>query len=99
MNPSISIRPSRPDEQVALHDLAALDSARPLEGDVLVAIVNEAPVAAISLDDGRVIADPFRRTAGTVKMLKLRYATSGHGDRGLARTRTPLRARLGLASS
>ena len=98
MTSTISIRPSRPDEQVALDDLAGLDSARPLEGDVLVAIVDDAPVAAISLADGRVIADPFRKTADTVKMLKLRAAISGHGDRGLARPRVPLRARLGLAS-
>ena len=98
MTSTISIRPSRPDEQSALNDLAGLDSARPLSGDVLVAVVDEAPVAAISLGDGRVIADPFRRTADTVKLLKLRAAVSGHGDRGLARPRIPLRARLGLAA-
>jgi hypothetical protein len=95
---TISIRPSRPSEQAALDDLAGLDSARPLEGDVLVAIVDDTPVAAISVADGRVIADPFRRTAETVKMLKLRAAVSGHGDRGLARPRLALRARLGLAA-
>ena len=48
MTSTISIRPSRPSEQAALNDLAGLDSARPLEGDVLVAIVDDAPVAAIS---------------------------------------------------
>ena len=98
MTSTISIRPSRPDEQVALNDLAGLDSASPLEGDVLVATVDETPIAAISLDDGRVVADPFRRTAATVEMLKLRAAISGHGDRGLARPRVSLRARFGLAA-
>ena len=98
MTSTISIRPSRPNEQAALNDLAGLDSASPLAGDVLVAVVDDAPVAAISLEDGRVIADPFRRTADTVKLLKLRAAISGPGDRGLARPRIALRARLGLAA-
>src|SRR3954465_14925881 len=96
---TISIRPSRPSEQAALNDLAGLDSARPLEGDVLVAIVDDAPVAAISLDDGRVIADPFRRTAATAKMLKPRAGVGGPGARAPPRPRAPLRARLGLAAS
>src|SRR3954468_10381527 len=97
MSTTIAIRPSRPADSAALSDLAGLDSARPLEGDVLVATVDDTPVAALSMTDGRVIADPFRRTAETVKMLQVR-ATSGHGDRGLSRRRIPLRARFGLAA-
>src|SRR4051795_5994139 len=77
MSSAIEIRPARPADTAALRDLAGLDSARPLEGDTLVAIIDEAPVAALSLTDGRVVADPFRRTAETVEMLKLRAA--GHG--------------------
>jgi hypothetical protein len=96
MSNTISIRPARRDDQRELHDLAAIDSALPLSGDVLVATVDETAVAAISLDDGRVVADPFRRTADVVGMLRLRAqrinprrATHGHA---------PLRARLGLAA-
>jgi len=97
MSSTIAIRPARPDESPALRDLAALDSARPLAGDVLVAVVDDAPVAAISLDDGRVVADPFRRTADSVALLQLR--ASGHGDRlRRPRPRLALRARLGLAA-
>src|SRR3954454_1406070 len=83
MSSTIEIRPSRPDDAVALHDLAAVDSAAPLSGDILVAIVDDDHVAAVSLEDGRVIADPFRRTAATVEMLKVR--ATGHGDRGRTR--------------
>ena len=96
MSPTIEIRPARPDDAVALHSLASLDSALPLEGDVLVAIVDAEPVAALSLDDGRAIADPFRRTADTVALLKLRAA--GHGERERRRPRLALRARFGLAA-
>ena len=98
MPATISIRPPAPREAFAVRRLAYLDSQRPLRGDVLVAFEDDDAVAAISLADTRVVADPFRRTAETVKMLKLRAAVSGHGDRGLARPRLPLRARLGLAA-
>jgi hypothetical protein len=95
MSPTIAIRPARPDEGRALHDLAAIDSALPLAGDVLVALVDETAVAALSLDDGRVVADPFRRTADTVALLRMR-AERIHPAR-VARARVPLLARLGLA--
>lgn len=97
MSSTIEIRPARPDDAVALHALAAIDSALPLQGDVLVAVVDSEAVAALSLDDGRVIADPFRRTADTVALLKLRAAV-GHGEREARRPRFALRARLGLAA-
>ena len=97
MSSTIEIRPARPDDQVALHELAALDSALPLQGDILVALVDTEPVAALSLDDGRAVADPFRRTADTVALLKLRAV--GHGERERRpRPRFALRARLGLAA-
>src|SRR4051812_19739671 len=96
MSPTIEIRPARHTDAAALRDLAGLDSALPLEGDALVAIVDAEPVAALSLADGRAIADPFRRTADIVDLLRLRAA--GHGERETARPRVALRARLGLAS-
>ena len=94
---SIAIRPSRPSDASELHQLAALDSARPLVGDALLAFVDDAPVAALSLTDGRVVADPFERTADIVDLMRIRAARL-HGARERARTRIPLRARLGLAA-
>ena len=70
----VVIRPAHDADIAALHDLAELDSAAPLEGTVLVAVVDGAAWAALSLDDGRVIADPFIPTAGAVELLRLRAA-------------------------
>jgi hypothetical protein len=53
-----------------LERLAALDSADPLSGDVLVGRVNGEMRAALSLRDGRSIADPFVHSAGLVKLLR-----------------------------
>lgn len=68
----------RLDPIVADHEavvrLAELDSAEPLEGEVLGAEVDGSLVAAISLDTHRVIADPFTHTAEIRSLLELRTA-------------------------
>jgi hypothetical protein len=53
--------------------LAELDSQRPLSGRVLIGEVGGFPAAAVSLIDGRVIADPFQPTATLAGLLRLRY--------------------------
>jgi hypothetical protein len=69
----LTIRFALPADAAALHDLAALDSApRTPAGEVLVAESGGALVAALSLDDGRVVADPFRPTADVVALLRVR---------------------------
>lgn len=70
----VAIRPARDADLASLHDLAELDSADPLTGPVLVADVDGALWAALALDDGRVIADPFRPSAGAVELLRVRRA-------------------------
>jgi hypothetical protein len=57
-----------------LRYLAALDSARALMGDVLVAEADGVISAAYSVDERRAIADPFVHTAELVELLKLRAA-------------------------
>lgn len=52
--------------------LAELDSQRPLTGPALVGEIDGRPAAAISLTDGRVVADPFQHTAALVAHLRLR---------------------------
>jgi hypothetical protein len=69
---AVVIRLAHDADLVALHDLAELDSAAPLTGPVLVALVDGRPRAALALDDGRVIADPFRQSAAAVELLRLR---------------------------
>jgi hypothetical protein len=77
-------RASEADEPV-LARLAALDSALPLRGEALVAFVDGEPWAAVSLEDGRVVADPFRPSAGAVELLRVRA-------RHLGTSRLPPRA-------
>jgi hypothetical protein len=68
----IALRPAGPDETDELARLATLDSARPLRGETIVAVVDGRLVAAISLDDGRLIADPMVPTADTRTLLQTR---------------------------
>jgi hypothetical protein len=71
------------DDDWALDRLAELDSQRGLSGPALVAEIGGDPAAAISLTDGRVIADPFQQTAVARQLLLMRV-------RGLqAHSRTP----------
>ena len=56
----VTIRYARPDDALALLDLADLDSSYPPHGIVLVAEVGGRLWAAHSVDDGHAIADPFR---------------------------------------
>ena len=61
----------------ALARLADLDeSAAPTE-PVLLGVVMQRPVAALSLRDGRVIADPFTPTADVIELLSLRARQLG----------------------
>jgi len=52
--------------------LAALDSRGPFDGEVLLAELGNQPVAAVSMADGSVAADPFRPSAGIVGLLQVR---------------------------
>jgi len=58
----------------ALAHLAQLDSQAALAGDVLLGELGGSPAAAISLADGRVVADPFRLTAQLVVQLRVQAA-------------------------
>jgi hypothetical protein len=72
--PVIAIRLAGSDEARELEQLADLDSARPLQGETLVALVDGHLVAAIALASGRVIADPLAATAEARDLLHARAA-------------------------
>lgn len=72
--PVIALRLAGSDENAELNKLAQLDTARPLRGEALVALVDGRLVAAISLGDGRVIADPLAPTAEARELLHRRAA-------------------------
>ena len=70
--PDISIRSADAQDYTALWQLAALDD-RPLpHGPFVVAVVDGEVIAAVSRETGQAIADPFRRTAQAVALLRLR---------------------------
>jgi hypothetical protein len=71
---TIAFRAATADDDHVLDDLAALDSQRPLDRPAVIAIVDGAAVAAISLRDGQIVADPFTRTEDVVVMLRARVA-------------------------
>jgi len=61
-------------DESALERLAQLDSAAPLEHPILVGEIDGHLAAALDLDTGRVIADPFTRTANLRAHLRARAA-------------------------
>src|SRR4051794_34686272 len=69
---TISIRRAGDADRAALLLLAVLDSGPPLAGDVLIAHVDGEPRAALELDGGATLADPFRPTAHVLELLRLR---------------------------
>ena len=65
----VTIRLATPADAVALHRLAALDSTRFDGGPALVAEVGDELWAAVSLDDGALMADPFRPSGELLALL------------------------------
>jgi hypothetical protein len=102
MSPTIAIRAAHDDESSIVLRLAALDSAPRLRGDVLLAVVDGEAIAAASLEDGRVVADPFRATADVVALLRLRVSTLREAARAQEQVheqrRRTLRPRARLAA-
>jgi hypothetical protein len=74
----------------AIWRLAQLDSRELPTGAVLLAELGGELVAALPLDGGPALADPFRPTASIVEILRLRASQLR------AETRSPLRSWLGI---
>jgi hypothetical protein len=70
----VELRHARRADADVVRRLAILDEARPLEGPVLLGLVNGLAVAALSLADGRLVADPFVATTEARSLLRLRAA-------------------------
>jgi hypothetical protein len=68
------IRPARDEDEPALRRLAFLDSADPLTGRILVGEIDHVPAAAMSLDEERIVADPFQRSDALRVHLRMRAA-------------------------
>ena len=72
---AFTITPATSEHTGALRRLAALDSQRPLTGDVLIGYIGAVPAAAISLSEDRIVADPFVHTGHLRAHLRLRAGT------------------------
>lgn len=73
-NSTLALRIAHTDDTQAVRRLAALDDSSPLAGPVMLALVDGEAVAAASLSDERVVANPFLPTADAVALLGLRVA-------------------------
>lgn len=71
---TVTIRPATDTDHPALADLAALDSGSPPSGETLLAFVDGELRAALGLDHGSTLADPFRLSDDAVAMLRLHAA-------------------------
>jgi hypothetical protein len=97
--PTISIRGAAPSDSRTVMRLAALDSAPVPLGPVLLAEVDGEPKAALALRDGRVVADPFARTAELVQLLQVHAAAVEQADAERTATRSfGMARRFGLAA-
>ena len=72
--PAVVIRRAVEADRPAVERLAALDSARAPRGDMLLALVDDVPWAALSVDGGGAVADPFRPSAEALDLLRIRAA-------------------------
>lgn len=99
---SVTIRLALPEDTFAVGRLAALDSTDVPDGPLLIGLVDDEPWAVLALEDGAAVADPFRRSAEIVALLRerarLRYPASDPPRRIAWRRRTD-RSGLPPASS
>jgi hypothetical protein len=80
VEPVIELRVAQPEDDYYVSRLAQLDDAPLPVAPVLLALVDGEAVAALSLNDGRVVANPFVATEKVVTLLRLR-ATQLSGQR------------------
>jgi hypothetical protein len=70
--PAIELRLAHVAEAHVLTRLAELDDAPELAGPVLLALIDGQAQAGVSLQDGRIVANPFLRTQEAVALLRVR---------------------------
>ena len=90
----VTVRLGAPDDEPDLARLAELDSATLPSAPLLIGERGGRPVAAISLRDGAIIADPFVVAADVVAMLRLRARQLGRPISRPRRARLARRLRL-----
>ena len=71
MSPAITIRQATDGDTTELARLAALDEAKMPRGEVLLGIVDGEVQAAVPVEGGAPVADPFRYTQDLVGLLRM----------------------------
>jgi hypothetical protein len=90
-----SIRPATAADAYVLRKLAELDSQSPVSRPALIGEIDGRPAAALSLADGRVVADPFQHTAQIKGLLTMRFRAMRAFERStFSPKRKPAFARL-----
>jgi hypothetical protein len=69
-----AIRLAPEDDADTLRRLARLDSRPQLRGRVLIAADDHVPVAAVAIEDGPTVADPFRPNGMALALLQWGHA-------------------------
>jgi hypothetical protein len=69
---TLTIRRATATDDLAVRRLASLDSAFPPTGDLLLAEMGDELWAALSVDTGHAVADPFRPSGDLVDLLRFR---------------------------
>jgi hypothetical protein len=95
----ITIRAAEAADAPRIARLAGRDTADTPAEPVLVAEVAGAMRAAISLQDGQVVADPFHRTAELVAMLRIRASATQMSRPDVLTFRRPRRQRLAFRTA
>ncbi|MEA2366356.1 MAG: hypothetical protein QOE69_1331 [Thermoleophilaceae bacterium] len=83
---NVTIRRATAEDALAVRRLAALDSSFPPTGDVLLAETGDELWAALSLDSGAAVADPFRPSRDLLDLLRFRaerLSDSSHQQAGV----------------
>jgi hypothetical protein len=78
---TLTIRRADAADAAALYRLAALDSSYPPTGEMLLAEVGDELWAAVDVDSGAAIADPFRPSGDLVDLLRLRSELAKRPER------------------
>jgi len=94
MEDMIVIRCAGEDDRAAIARLAELDSRDPPEGRLLLALVDGELQAALELEGGELVANPFKPTLALAAILRLRAEQEqawGDENRAEGGLRKPLR--------
>jgi hypothetical protein len=86
---TIALRTAQPSDGPALGRLATLDGAKTPAGQVLLAEVDGELRAAVSLETGQAVADPFRPTADLVALLVAAATTTRSSGSSVRRRLRP----------